>query len=439
MTPFEPEGVYAGIPYRVLPDVSIEAMMPGGLVKFKNIDQLMAAVNGGTIGSQINGLLEQNSSQSAVLYQQPYLDLKRDGYYEYSSMSLPALARHIHEIALAVVRIESNSQDDRQNGFNRNQVELLNTNHSLSSSPMDAQSRFSHRDSNELFEAAPSSSSGPLEILPPKSVPSLYPEYQVRPPEELKYAPHPEEVVLYARAPNLFVALSLIAIIFVGAAVVAGILWHYSKGSLPAELASLKTGQAPAEQSVSHRADTGVIDEPPKVPYPLPGSYGVYALSDNKLVELKTLPINVPDARVAMSAELKTPSPTIISDDKPAFILFRRDLLNNAPQTVNVRVIARMARETKFIDGKAVTSKVDGAWRIRNISYEMKVAPVPGQHEMVIARPEETLALPAGRYALVLNRTGFDFTVKGPITSSAQCLEWFQTATGSIYSECRNP
>ena len=43
MTPFEPDGVYAGIPYRVLPDGSIEAMMPGGLVKFKNMDQLLAS------------------------------------------------------------------------------------------------------------------------------------------------------------------------------------------------------------------------------------------------------------------------------------------------------------------------------------------------------------------------------------------------------------
>ena len=42
MTPFEPDGVYNSIPYRVLPDCSIEAMMPGGLVKFKDMDQLVA-------------------------------------------------------------------------------------------------------------------------------------------------------------------------------------------------------------------------------------------------------------------------------------------------------------------------------------------------------------------------------------------------------------
>src|SRR5689334_11949506 len=42
MTHFEHDGVYNGIPYRVLPDCSIEAMMPGGSVRFRNMDELVA-------------------------------------------------------------------------------------------------------------------------------------------------------------------------------------------------------------------------------------------------------------------------------------------------------------------------------------------------------------------------------------------------------------
>jgi|GEM_PF-2855002 len=445
MTTFEPEGVYAGIPYRVLPDASIEAMMPGGLVKFKDIDQLMAAVNGGTVGNQLVGLLEQNSSQSAALYHQSNSYVRQNGYYEYSSMSLPDLAKHIHEIALAVVRIDAHSQNGRTYELHRSQAETVNADDYSPRIPLNARSELSHREPDEFTEAAAdefseapaSTSSGQLEILPPKSVPSLFPEHQLRRPDELKHTPHPEEVVLYARAPNLLVAFLIVAMMFVGSMVIATILWPSSNASV-AEVASLKS-QVHAAQNIAALANTHVAVDPPKLPYPLPTSYGVYALSDKKLVELKTLPINVPDPRVAMSAELKAPSQTIIADDKPAFILFRRELLNNAPETVTVRVVARMVRETKFIDGKAVVAKVEGAWRIRNISYQLKVAPVPGQREMVIARPDETFALPAGRYVLVLNRTGFDFTVKGAITTSAQCLEWFQTANGSIYSECRNP
>src|ERR1041385_4195268 len=53
---FEADGVYNGVPYRVLPDCSIEAMLPGGLVKFRDMDQLIAssdrASGGYSAGSQ---------------------------------------------------------------------------------------------------------------------------------------------------------------------------------------------------------------------------------------------------------------------------------------------------------------------------------------------------------------------------------------------------
>lgn len=470
MTPFEPDGVYTGIPYRVLPDASIETMMPGGLVKFKNIDQLLATVNGGTaisiithsvlpnevlanLGDQkanvpavatpldyhsilLNALKnpQQNSSQYAVVYEQ-------QRFNGYSSMGLADLARHIHEIALAVVRIEANALNDRPGQLYREQTEPHETASSLPSSAVDDRFSLPYREQTESIDTAHSSSSNALQILPPRSAPPLYPAlHQFQQREEFQYGPRPEEVVLYARGPNLFIGFLLLIMIFIGTAVIAGTLWTSSKVSPPTEVAdnSPRTSDPPAKQSSSNDGGAGATDATPQVPFPLPTSYGVYALSDNKLVELKTLPINVPDARVALSAELKTPSPTVISDQKPSFILFRRDLLNDAPQKVILRVVAHMARETKFIDGKATVTKIDGAWRIRNISYELKVSPVPGQHEMIIAGADNNVSLPAGRYVLVLNRVGYDFTVKGPVTSPAQCIEWFQTVNGSIFSECRS-
>ena len=171
----------------------------------------------------------------------------------------------------------------------------------------------------------------------------------------------------------------------------------------------------------------------------MPKSYGVYALTNEKLVELKTLPTSVPDPRVAISAEIKQPSTATISDGKPAFILYRRDLINNAPQKLTVRVVARMMRETTFVNGKATVRKIEGAWRIRSKAYDLRVSPVPGQREMIIARLADNVSLPAGRYALVFNRAGYDFTVDGEITSPNQCIELFETTNGPIFSECRNP
>lgn len=42
--PFEPDGVLAGIPYRVVQDGSIEAIMQGATVKFRDFDKFMGMV-----------------------------------------------------------------------------------------------------------------------------------------------------------------------------------------------------------------------------------------------------------------------------------------------------------------------------------------------------------------------------------------------------------
>lgn len=44
--PFRPEGVMGGVPYRVRPNGSIEAMMSGGIVRFATVEQFRAATAG---------------------------------------------------------------------------------------------------------------------------------------------------------------------------------------------------------------------------------------------------------------------------------------------------------------------------------------------------------------------------------------------------------
>src|ERR1035437_489046 len=46
--PFEPEGVYGGIPFRRLQTGAVDAMMSGGLVRFKDLEHFQAAVSGKT-------------------------------------------------------------------------------------------------------------------------------------------------------------------------------------------------------------------------------------------------------------------------------------------------------------------------------------------------------------------------------------------------------
>ena len=52
--PFAPDGVYAGAPYRVERDASITAMMSGGLVRFRSLEQFQAAMEGKTFRDEID-------------------------------------------------------------------------------------------------------------------------------------------------------------------------------------------------------------------------------------------------------------------------------------------------------------------------------------------------------------------------------------------------
>jgi hypothetical protein len=175
------------------------------------------------------------------------------------------------------------------------------------------------------------------------------------------------------------------------------------------------------------------------LPFPLPGDYGVYALNENKLSELRLLPEQVPDKRIAMSTPISQPSHTTIADGKAKFVVFRRDLAGNAPERMEVRVVARVVRALTFdAKGKANFTPVSDVWNIRNISYEFRVRPITGNPEMLLIQSENAdFALPAGRYVLVLKSQGYDFTVAGKVTDPSQCLERTDAANGEFYSDCQ--
>jgi hypothetical protein len=179
---------------------------------------------------------------------------------------------------------------------------------------------------------------------------------------------------------------------------------------------------------------------PPIPNTPIPTNYGVYAADAGKLVELTPLPIKVPDRRISISTLIATPSPSTVSDGHLQFLVFRRDLANSVPDQVTVRVVAQIVRALTFIGGKATVTRVSGAWAVRGTAYDMKIAPVEGNSEMVVIRPPSAdFSFPAGRYALVLKAVAYDFTVPGPITDVAHCLERTDTVDVPIYSECPSP
>jgi hypothetical protein len=449
MTAFDNDGDYSGILYRVLPDSSIDAMLPTGLVNFKNIDQFMAAaVNNsaaGTLDLKSNGVLEntngqranipakaksldyysvlldaihkteQNSAQlRALVYERARFNIKREFLFEYSSLGLSEIVQHVNDFELAVARIEASAVDCKPNAVYRGQLELSDIDRSLSGNG--------------------------VQIIPANAAPLLYEEDSslYHQPENPRFGPRLNEAWPYFRRAILLVGSGLAIMAFIGAATIAGTLWHSLTQPSRFEIArkSVSVGETATSPYNTNDESARPANKSPKPLFPLPSSFGIYALSDNKLFKLEALPIRVPDSRVALSAEITKPSITTISGNKPAFILFRRDLQNSAPEKVTLRVVARVVHETKFVGGKPSIVNLEGSWRVRNTSIEYKVSPIPGQPEMVMAHTDNNQSLAAGRYALVLNGIGFDFTVEGSIQASAHCLEEFEALNGTVFSEC---
>ena len=179
---------------------------------------------------------------------------------------------------------------------------------------------------------------------------------------------------------------------------------------------------------------------PPPLGFPVPTTFGVYAITGGRLQELKPLAVRVPDLRVAISAAISTPGDISFPDGDLKFIIYRRDIVASAPDRIDVRVIAKVARQMGVDSaGKGrVTPAQEPAWVIRNIAIPYKVGPVDQHPEMILIQAETSAKdLPAGRYALALKDQGYDFTVAGSVTDSRQCMERVDALNGTFYAACK--
>jgi len=208
------------------------------------------------------------------------------------------------------------------------------------------------------------------------------------------------------------------------------------------KLASEARSGAPSPVTGPQALGVGLPSVPASQPsgLALPTVYGVYASNNGQLHELDLLPGRVPDPRVLISSAITKPGHTIFPDGKIVFVVFRRDLAANPPDRVAVRVIAKVTREMKYGQSGLVTTALDDLWVIRNKSYEFRVAPLSDNPDMLVIAPENSdFVFPAGRHGLVLKGQAYDFSVAGPVTDPAYCLERLEGANGIFYSECRKP
>jgi hypothetical protein len=84
------------------------------------------------------------------------------------------------------------------------------------------------------------------------------------------------------------------------------------------------------------------------VSFPRPTSYGVYAISDNRLIKLEQVHATPVDRRAGNQLQIIEPGLSVIASGTLTFVVFRRDLVSNAPEKVPLRIAARVSRSMNF-------------------------------------------------------------------------------------------
>lgn len=178
----------------------------------------------------------------------------------------------------------------------------------------------------------------------------------------------------------------------------------------------LPTQQLPIQVRTGEKVAHKIPNRPPEIPIPV--DYGVYALANGQLTELEPLPVKVSDRTLAIPGIISTASKSKLPNGRIRFVVFKRELVNNAPEKIVVRALAEAG--TSALNRGAETAATSGAGdppAFRNISYEMKVAPVDGNPAMIVVRSANPdFSFPAGRYALILRNLAYDFSVDRPPT-----------------------
>ncbi|MBY0383489.1 MAG: hypothetical protein K2W78_16470 [Xanthobacteraceae bacterium] len=301
----------------------------------------------------------------------------------------------------------------------------------LLSGPSQARSDASRQIASSVREDRPAAQ---VQVLPPVRI-SEHPE---RP----RYARRNE------RAPGKFLSpvFRLAAGLLVAGALASGAIYglrHNAsqppKGAVVAAKPSFAARSGNIKFSEAATPETAVPAQ--KSPFPLPTVYGVYALVGDALKEMDVSFEPIPDKRIGISSPINTPSNLILPDGRVRFVVYRRDIAASAPERIEVRVVAAVKRAMVFDPkGKGHFVPVNNEWSMRNISYQLRVRPVPQSQEMLLIESENPdFQLAPGRYALILKNQGYDFTVAGTPTDLVQCLERTDAANGSFFTDCRAP
>jgi hypothetical protein len=173
---------------------------------------------------------------------------------------------------------------------------------------------------------------------------------------------------------------------------------------------------------------------------PQPKVYGVYAIYNDRLINLEKVQTDAVDPRKPNLRQITAPSRSVFPDGRVEFTVYQRDLASSAPITVPIRFASTIASTMRFgPGGTLVTVRPEvETWLIHTAGFDFRVLPVPDNQEMILIRPDNPdFVLPAGRYVLILNDQPYDFSVAGAVTDPRACVEGAATNRGPVFYECK--
>ena len=103
-----------------------------------------------------------------------------------------------------------------------------------------------------------------------------------------------------------------------------------------------------AATSTTEAGQAGALHRPVATGMPKPAVYGVYAIHDGQLIELNPVATAPVDPRLKTVVQITQPGATRLATGLLKFVVYRRDLIVGAPEKVSIRVVATLARATKF-------------------------------------------------------------------------------------------
>ena len=239
------------------------------------------------------------------------------------------------------------------------------------------------------------SASRELILVPNHSVPpGSGPTYPVRPDEQRHdaayYQKPPASPKVTGRRLLLGIGiLSQVAIVILaGAALYVAMGGH---GALPSAVQSPGTQQLPVKAAASATNMPGTTTEasrdssaalatasiaPATPAFPRPTAYGIYAISNSRLIELEQIATSSVDPRTRSTLQIVKPTRTVITDPKLTFVAFRRDLVSSAPDRLRerrriIRMSASYGNPTSMTVDTASTASNDRPSQSENRSLDV--------------------------------------------------------------------